>query len=173
MDARRVIGIILLITAIIFGARQLVQPPGSVGLPDPYFVVYFSSETDGRLLPEYRHGYGTIEERARALESGPTTKGLVNMLPRGTEILGMERQDGVLVMDFNEKLRARHPGGSYGELLTVYGIVNSMVEASRVDAVQIKIEGEVLDSLAGHVYLREPLGRDSSLVGRNPPAGGP
>ncbi len=171
MDWRRVTGIVLLVAALLFGLRQILPsdgPPGLVGLGEPHFVVYFSSETDGRLMPEHRSGFGTVEERLAVLQHGPKTKGLVNMLPRGTEVIGYELERGILTVNFNERLRSGHSGGSYGELLTVYGVVNSLVEAPTVERVRIVIEGQVQDTLVGHLNLREPLAGDRSLLGQIP-----
>ena len=169
MDWRRVVGIVLLVAALLFGLRQILpsgDPPGLVGLAEPHFVVYFSSTTDGRLMPEYRQGFGTIEERLSVLKQGPKTKGLTNMLPRGTEIIGYSLDRGVLAVNFSDRLRTGHAGGSYGELLTVYGIVNSLVEAPQVEAVRILIDGRAVDTLAGHLNLRDPLKADHSLLGQ-------
>ena len=171
MDGRRIAAYVLLVSAVLFGLRQVLptsQHSDIVGVEEPYFVVYFQAESDGRLMPEQRRGYGTIEERLTAVTEGPRTHGLSAIVPRGTRVLGYRLDEGTLIVNFNDRLRTGHSGGSYGELLTVYGIVNSLVDGPGVRNVQILIDGEQVDSLAGHVYLREPLIRDHSLVGRLP-----
>ena len=55
-------------------------------------------------------------------------------------------------------------GGSTGELLAVYSLVNTLTQLPQVAAVQILVEGEVVDSLFGHVDVSSPLVADPSLV---------
>ena len=58
-----------------------------------------------------------------------------------------------------------HPGGSMTELLTVHAIVNAVTaNLPAVQRVQILVDGREVDTLAGHVDVRRPLGRDTSLV---------
>ena len=68
-------------------------------------------------------------------------------------------------MSFSHHLRSNHPGGSRAEMLTVYGIVNSLTEIAGIERVQILIEYEQIDTLTGHIDLGKPLERDYSLLG--------
>ena len=72
---------------------------------------------------------------------------------------------GHAFVDLSPEVAAMHPGGSTNELLTVYAIVNAVTaNLSSVQRVQILIGGKQADTLAGHVDLRRPFERDSSLV---------
>jgi len=55
------------------------------------------------------------------------------------------------------ELRTNHPGGSAGELLTAYAIVGTLSALEGVEAVQILLEGRVIDSLVGHLIFSEPM----------------
>jgi len=70
------------------------------------------------------------------------------------------------VADFSKELVERHWGGTAGELMTVYGIVNTLGELPGVKQVRITVEGRPLETLAGHLDLREPLAPDPDLVRR-------
>ena len=51
------------------------------------------------------------------------------------------------------------------ELLTVYSVVNTLlVNLPTMTEVQILIDGQEADSLAGHVDLRRPLRKNEGLI---------
>jgi hypothetical protein len=51
------------------------------------------------------------------------------------------------------------------ELLTVYALVNAVVaNLPTVQRVQLLVNGQEVDTLAGHVDLRRPLAGNQSLV---------
>ena len=61
-------------------------------------------------------------------------------------------------------ISAAHPGGSLTELLTVQAIVNAVTaNLPAVQRVQILVDGKEVDTIAGHVDIRQPLVRDTSL----------
>ena len=65
---------------------------------------------------------------------------------------------GDAFVNLSREISSRHSGGSLGELLTIYTIVNAVtVNVPTIRAVQILIEGHEVDTLAGHVDLRRPL----------------
>jgi spore germination protein GerM len=62
-------------------------------------------------------------------------------------------------------ISAAHPGGSLTELLTVHAIVNAVTaNLPAVQRVQILVDGKEVDTIAGHVDIRQPLARDTSLI---------
>lgn len=85
-------------------------------------------------------------------------------IPKGTRLLGISLKDGIVYVNFSEELKKNHPGGSLGELLTIYSVVNTLTEFPEVRKVQILINGAVLETLAGHIDLTSPLERDLSIV---------
>ena len=98
------------------------------------------------------------------LEAAPTP--YVSLVPPGTILRAFyitERGDAFV--DLSPEASTMHPGGSTNELLTVYAIVNAVTaNLSSVERVQILIDGKQADTLAGHVDLRRPFERDTSLV---------
>jgi hypothetical protein len=111
---------------------------------------------------------GTTEQGRRILEAQmePAPEGYLSAIPDGTTVRAFyltERGDAFV--DLGPEVTTRHPGGSAAELLTVYAIVNAVTaNLPSVQRVQILIDGKEADTLAGHVDLRRPLTRDTSLV---------
>jgi hypothetical protein len=65
---------------------------------------------------------------------------------------------GIAYVDFDRELRNFAGGGALGELHIVYGVVSTVVISfPEVFAVQLLVEGEMIETLAGHVDLDGPL----------------
>jgi hypothetical protein len=98
------------------------------------------------------------------LEAAPAP--YLSLIPPGTMLRAFyitERGDAFV--DLSPEVSTMHPGGSTNELLTIYAIVNAVTaNLSSVERVQILIGGKQADTLAGHVDLRRPFERDTSLV---------
>jgi germination protein M len=129
--------------------------------------VYFADDLGMGLLPEIRYLYVDSQDELytaiiNELIKGPYTLNLT--IPPGTKLLNCNLQGDILVVNFSKELQINHWGGSAGEILTVYSIVNSLTELPEVKAVQILIEGEVQESLAGHLEIYYPISRDDSLI---------
>jgi germination protein M len=99
-----------------------------------------------------------IEELIR----GPTGV-LVRTIPEGTKLLSVYLlPDGTLVVDFSREIQTLHTGGTTGEILTVYSIVNTLtMNFNEIEKVQILVDGDEVETLVGHIDLESPLARDS------------
>lgn len=91
---------------------------------------------------------------------------LVQAIPEATTLRALFLTDrGEAFVDLSRDVRSRHPGGSLDELFTVYAIVNVLtVNLPAVTKVQILVDGKEVDTLAGHIDLREPLARNLRWV---------
>ncbi|HHY38756.1 MAG TPA: GerMN domain-containing protein [Clostridia bacterium] len=99
------------------------------------------------------------------LIKGPTTSGLGASIPKEAKLVSpVKVEDGVAYVDFNKEFQTKHWGGSAGELMTVYSIVNSLTELEGIKSVVFLIEGKPLDSLAGHMDLTGPVERNPDLI---------
>ncbi|HHY10037.1 MAG TPA: GerMN domain-containing protein [Firmicutes bacterium] len=134
----------------------------------PLTPIYFSSADAKWLLPEFRKTSGSIEDLIWALIKGPTEPGLAPVLPEGVELLDYALEDSLLVVNFSHHLISAHPGGSRGEMMTVYGIVNTLVGVAGIEDVQILVEGERVATLVGHLFIGKPLKKDYTLLGSFP-----
>ena len=73
--------------------------------------------------------------------------------------------DGLAIADFSAQLASEHPGGSSSELLSVYSIVNTLVfNIEDIKRVQILIEGQAIDTIAGHMDCRQPFAPDIKII---------
>ncbi len=74
-----------------------------------------------------------------------------------------EKGDGFA--DFSSELASADVGGSLDEMLTVYGLVNAVtINVPLVKTMQILVNGQEIDTLAGHIDLRQPLRKNTRLV---------
>ena len=132
-------------------------------------TLYYVTE-DGRALTRHEAfvPFGTDPlTRARAVaeqQLTPPPEPLLSPFPEGTRLRALYlAEDGSLFVDLSEEVTTGHTGGSLDELFTVYALVNALtVSVPEVVAVQIMVEGREVDTLAGHVDLRQPL--EPSLV---------
>ncbi len=123
--------------------------------------VYFTNSRGDSLEPERKRvRRGTIESEARqALEILVNEGGKRSTLPPGTRLLSVKLKGDILYADFSRELIERHGGGSSGELITVYSIVNTVtLNFPQIKKVQILVEGQKKDTIAGHIDISEPLG---------------
>ena len=104
------------------------------------------------------------------LVKGPQ-KGLVGSLPPETKVIDtFVTSAGIAYVDLSKEASLKHPGGSRGELLSVYSVVNSLTaNFPAVKRVQILVDDRQVPTLAGHVDLTHPLSSDMTfLVGSGP-----
>ena len=92
------------------------------------------------------------------LIKGPLSAELYPTIPADTRLLNAYALGDMLVLDFTHELQTNHAGGSTGELLTVYSIVNTITQnIEGIRRIQMLVEGEEIESLAGHLDLTKPL----------------
>ena len=110
--------------------------------------VYFANETGDKLKAVHlsvEFG-GTKTQEAIVLEqliTGPkeTLKDTYRTLPEGTIINKIITKDGICYVDFNSSFLEKLE--TVTEEVTIYSVVNSLVELSSVNQVQITVDGEV------------------------------
>ena len=74
-------------------------------------------------------------------------------------------QGGEAYVDLSRELMTAHPGGTLNELLTIYTIVNALtVNMPAVTSVQVLVDGKEVETLAGHIDLRQPLAKSLSWI---------
>lgn len=177
-NLQRLIGLVLLVlgvaTAGFFLGRafapRTAAPPVSVqerrDLEPTTRVVrlYFATPTADSLQEEERsipRSASLIDEAKQTvaeLVKGPRN-GLAPTLPSGVEVRQLYIDGrGVAYVDFTRDLQVKHPGGSGGELLTIYSIVNTLTaNFDQIQKVKILVEGGEVLTLAGHIDTRHPF----------------
>jgi hypothetical protein len=134
-------------------------------------TLYYGS-SDGRALVPVRRevplATGVVEQGRQILnvQFQDAPQPYVQVVPKGTKLRAFyitERGDAFV--DLSSDVVSAHPGGSLTELLTVYAVVNAITtNLPAVQRVQILVEGKEVDTIAGHVDVRRPLDRDSTIV---------
>jgi spore germination protein GerM len=131
-------------------------------------VVLYFADNDGLLVAfkkEIPKATGIARRTLQELGQGPPAdSGLYPTIPSGAKLKDINIKNDLATVDFNQNLKSRHWGGSTGEMLTVYSIVNTLTQFPAIKEVQILIEGERVQTLAGHLDISKPLKRNSSLI---------
>lgn len=133
-------------------------------------VLYFAS-VDGQVLiaetrkiNECQLDEDCLRDTVQALIAGPESS-LVPILPARVELRGVAVAGTLVSVDFSQQLISSHPGGTQSELLTIYGLADTLaVNFPHLRQMQILVDGAPVATLKGHVDLRQPINPDFSLV---------
>lgn len=155
------------------GPKPDIKAPEPDTVPQPEqtklkITLYFGDRQAMYLIPEEREvvkGNQTLEKVVlNELIKGPQNPELVRTIPEGTKLLSAEVIDSIAYVDFSEEFKTRHWGGSAGETFTLYSVINSLAELGGIQKVQFLLEGEKMDTLAGHIDTTEPMAPQWNLV---------
>ena len=167
---------------IVWGASALVtQKPAAAPTPAPapapvetahITATLFYASSDGRALVPVKRDVplasGVVEQGRQILltELQAAPQPYMKVIPDGTTLRAFYVTDrGDAFIDLGPEIVRAHPGGSLNELLTVYALVNAITtNLPAVQRVQLLVDGKEVDAIAGHVDIRRPLIRDTSLV---------
>jgi spore germination protein GerM len=171
------LGIVLVLTLL---PGVLTRPTGTNGTEETVAsgstrriqAALFYVTEDGQALAQVSRAvlYGaTPLEQARLVaeaQVAPPPAGLRSAIPPGTIVRSLFLAGGGRAfVDLGGPIVSGHSGGSLNEALTVYAIVNALtVNIPDVTAVQILINGQQVDTLAGHLDLRYPLAKTLEWV---------
>ncbi len=139
---------------------EVAPEPGDPIMLDIYFMEI--TETSFELGKETRE-FGIfggpqvdLEEVMSELLKGPETDDLSRVIPEGTVLRGITLEYGVAYVDFSEELLQAEVGGE-AEAVLVDSIVKTLTQLEEVDSVQILVEGEIVETISGHISINEPL----------------
>ncbi len=88
---------------------------------------------------------------------GPQSSHLSSVVPEKVKLLGCFIKDGVAYLDFSPEISRLSIGGEL-EAVLVQSIVLTAIQVHGAGAVQILVNGEVVESLAGHMLINRPIG---------------
>jgi len=134
-------------------------------------TLYFSDPEGEYLVGEKREILKRPEVKEEAEETitelinGPKGR-LIPTLPSRTKLLSLQLgEKGLAKVNFNKVLSKDHPGGSSAEIMTLYSIVNSLtLNFPQIKRVQILIQGEAGETIAGHLSIEQPISPNLGLV---------
>ena len=143
------------------------QPKEKAPVP---VTLYFADKQAMYLVPEERQvivDQGTVAE-AIILEliKGPQNPELRKTIPEGTRLLTFSIKDGTAYVNFSKEFQAKHPGGTAGESMTLYSVVNSLGRRQEIKQVQFLLEGQKQESILGHADTSVPVAPNWNLVSK-------
>lgn len=145
--------------------------PDTTGARRIQATLFYVSDDGAALVQVVREvPFGaTPAEQARHIVEAqvlPPPDGYASAIPAGAKVrsvfLGAH---GEAYVDLGPEVATGHGGGSSGEALAVFAIVNAITSnLPDVSAVQILVDGKEVDSLAGHIDLRQPIRRAGDWI---------
>lgn len=132
-------------------------------------ILFFAAPEGGGLVREAREiepcsGLEPCaEEVLGELINGPMGD-LSPTLPETAMYRGISLDRDIMTVDFGREMPEGIVAGSDAELAAVYSVVNSLaINFPEVKQVRFMVEGRQLETLKGHVDLREPLAPDYTM----------
>lgn len=130
-------------------------------------TLYFAEKQAEYVVPETREIPETkavAEITMIELIKGPQENDHLKTIPRGTQLRSLTIKDGVAYVDFSRELVNNHPGGSAGETMTIYSVVNTLTQIPEIKKVQFLVEGKKIETIAGHYDTSQPFERREDLI---------
>lgn len=130
-------------------------------------TLYFANETGDKLVQEkvkVRYNSNTSMEKliVEQLMKGPRNQKDKSTIPMETKVLGVSVKDKVCYVNFDEGFLTMTEQGN--PRLTVYSIVNSIIDATQVSQVQILVNGETNIVYQENVDLSKPLTKNLEII---------
>lgn len=129
--------------------------------------MYFANANADKLVPVKRVLPKTEAVARAALEAliaGPAAgEQVAAVIPKGTRLLEVNISEGTALVNLSKEFRQNHPGGSAGEVMTLYAIANTLTEFPTVRIVRIWVDGKELQQFI-HMDLRNGLQRRTDLI---------
>lgn len=131
-------------------------------------TVYFGNSDADAVVPEKREvsvktGEALEKIVFEELQNGPASGNLYPVIPNETRLLSVHTQNGICTLDLSKEFVDNNIGGTAGEAMTLYSIINSLTELPGVEKVQFLIEGQKRDVYT-HSVFNEPFSRNESLI---------
>jgi len=175
---KRLVLLLFLIVVLVLGAlaarRFLLPPPTApetVAVPEAApqtheVLLYFATpdgtglEAETREIEDCNVEEECLRSTVQALIDGPQGD-LVAVFPKTTQVQKIAVNGATAIVSFSRDLVSGHPGGSMTELLTVYALANTLAaNYPHLRQVRILIDNQPVETLKGHVDLREPVAAD-------------
>ena len=133
--------------------------------------LYFSNEKGDKLVEAIEKklydGSITMEQLIllRLIE-GPDeaemAEGMKAVIPKDTVLNNVTTKEGVCYVDFSKEFL--NPMEGIDEMVSIYAVVNSLVELNNINKVQIMIDGKIVDTYRDSVELDVIFERNLNIV---------
>ena len=146
-------------------------PPTVSNLPDTTprsvkLTLYFPNSDASGLISTDRTVVIADQEVIKAMfnELASPPSGIQKPLPKGTTLISASVKDDVATIDLSTEFQKNFGGGSAGEQMTMYSIVNTITTLPNVHSVQFLLDGKKLDGILGNLDTSAPLKRNEGLI---------
>jgi len=102
--------------------------------------------------------------KATFAELAKPPAGTANPLPSGTRLLDAKVENGIATVNLSREFQKNFGGGSAGEQMTLYSIVNSLTTLPNITGVQFLLEGEKQEAILGHADTTVPIMRNEIII---------
>jgi len=129
-------------------------------------TLYFPNSDGSGLVSTDRSVVVADQEVIKAMftELATPPTGTEKPLPKGTALKSASVKDGVATIDLSTEFQKNFGGGSAGEQMTIYSIVNTITTLSNVQSVQFLLDGKKQDGILGQLDTSVPIKRNDSLI---------
>lgn len=148
------------------------EPPTKVenqsstnGVKSMQVTVYYPDQAGMSLIPVQREI--TVDNDSQkymaavnCLMDSPIEEDLTKIFPKGAKIKSITLKGDIAVVDLDGGITKNFVGGSTGEEFLINSVVDTLTEFDEVQRVQFLIDGQEVETLAGHMDLSEPLKRN-------------
>ena len=155
------------------GPATTPTPPTVSNLPVPdttphsvKLTLYFPNSDASGLISTDRTVVVADQEviKAMFIELATPPSGMQKPLPKGTILKSASVKDDVATIDLSIEFQKNFGGGSAGEQMTMYSIVNTLTTLPNVHSVQFLLDGKKLDGILGNLDTSAPLKRNEGLI---------
>ncbi|WP_054871172.1 GerMN domain-containing protein [Caloranaerobacter sp. TR13] len=167
----RKISVFILVILIIFNLSACSQPEKNIDdntkdvkeiKEEKDITLYFADDKLMNLVAEkikVQIDQEPLEEVIlNNLKQGPKNEKLRRTIAPHIQILGVDVVDSIAQVNISSSgLR----GGSTEEAFLIASIVKSLTELDYIDKVQFLVDGKKVETLMGHIYVKEPFTRES------------
>lgn len=108
-------------------------------------------------------GLAVAREAFTRLLAAPDTDGLVNLTPEGTALLDIAVADGLLTVDLSAEVTDSFAGSPW-ESAFQQMLAHTGAQFPTVDRVQVRVDGEPVETLWGHVDWSQPVEPDPFAI---------
>ena len=165
MDINRkivVVSIVIIIVLLaLFGTLRIINQKSQPNqlIKEMEISVYFSTQ-EAMFLAKEKRVISTEKLYKNAINElieGPKDPVNSKTIPDKVKLKDIKVVNGKARVNFNRALIDNHWGGSTGERMTVYSIVNTLTQFEEIDEVIFLVEGDKIETLVGHMDLTKPL----------------
>ena len=134
------------------------------------FTLYFVDKSGKKLVKEVRNVYyrrSLPKERIvlEQLAKGPMEEGHYATIPDSSLVLSVITSDRICYINMNSTFRDETP--EVGENISIYSVVNSIIDSCDVDRVQISIEGSTEGNFQDSLPLYKFYEKNEDLIAQD------